>query len=1547
MKRSRAPYLVSAIVSTYNAERFLPGKLADLEAQTISDRLEIIVIDSASPQNERAVVEDFQKRYDNIRYIRTERRETVYQAWNRGIRMATGTFVANANTDDRLRVDAFETLVGALEARPESVLAYGDMRITEKENETFAGHAPHGFKRWPEFDRMGLLELCCVGPFPLWRRSLHDEIGYFDERFKSAADYEFWLRAALRHSFVHVPEFVGLYWLSPETVSRKGDLPTLEYLEVQRIYHEKYLPLAPPPVTLPPAALEEYRRVAAGKSDADTAEIIPLLERFVERHDAWAPGHRDLAERYYRSGMIGHAKKHFEKAVLLDPTDPAYAAQLKSFMKLELQQSLQYYTRAATENPEDLETQLTLGMICQLMERPEAAQAHYLRALELDPHSALALGNLAVLSGSEAAAEEPCASGADAGSGDICYFSRTRPEVQELVSRKARTVLDVGCAAGGLGAALKKRQDAEIWGIEPAAEASAQAAVVLDRVFASPVEEVVAQLPERYFDAIVCADVLEHLADPGTILTALEGKIAPGGELVASVPNVRHWSVVRGLLEGDWSYQDAGILDRGHLRFFTRKSALALLEGAGFTVTDLGTTRFNDDPGIPAPVVAALAGAGVDTGTLQEESLDYQYLLRAVPLRRPQVSIIIVTYNEIECTRGCIESIRRHTPESHEIILVDNGSTDGTVEWLRELCLEESSCRLFENGENLGFAGGCTVGMAAAAGEYLLLLNNDTLVTPEWLSGMLRHFDHDPALGLVGPMTNEIAGLQRVNTARYESVEELEKYAASFREAHLNRRIETDRLVGYCLLMPRSLVAEIGGLDTTFLTGNFEDDDLCLRAALAGYRLAIAGDVFIHHYGSRSFIANGIDYQGTITRNRAVFDAKWHLPSLDEPVAKKLATWNASQKGRKLSDQGRVQDAVEILLNEGIRFSPELPAPYLLLCEILMESGRYQDALGVVGRIPAGEEALQEAIAGRCHLNLGDVARAGAHAERALSLAATGATLCLAGEVAAARGESGKGALLLAEALRLDPGFGAPHTALARLLEEQGRADEALYHAELGFVLAPHDLKALALYHTVASRAGRLAEEEIRIREARELYPQHRALHFALIDLLLTSGNREGAMAEIEGAAAAFGMDDAMITAALSVRRGVGPLEPVRVPGRPLLSLCMIVKDERKHLPRCLASVKGLVDEIVVVDTGSTDRTPEIAAIFGARVYSYPWTGSFSDARNVSLSQATGDWILVLDGDEVLARRDLEGVRTLLSGEADAYLMTTRNYTDSVSRKNWQGNSGEYPGEEGGSGWTPSVKVRLFRNDARIRFEGEVHELVEDSLLRVEAAIAACPVPVHHYGKLDTEKCREKQERYFELGMLKLARDSRDVKALTELAVQATELGRFDEAVSLWERVLAVEPENCEALFNLGYVHLCTADYEIALRHSQKALSVAPDLKEAAFNAAKAELFLGRARDALARVRVLLASHADYPPALALSSAAQLILGESEGRELMQKLSRMRYDCGDYLRDLARGLMQGGSTNYATILLRHALEFNPVDRESQELLAACAVARVA
>ncbi len=173
------------------------------------------------------------------------------------------------------------------------------------------------------------------------------------------------------------------------------------------------------------------------------------------------------------------------------------------------------------------------------------------------------------------------------------YYEHTRPEVARLVPAGAREVLDIGCASGAFGAALKaERPWVRVRGIEPVAEQAERARARLDDVSVGGAD---AGPPAGWPrpDCVVFADVLEHVVDPWTTLRRYRDFLLPGGVLVLSLPNVAHGSVLRGLLRQRWDYADDGILDRTHLRFFTRETAIELIEGSGFVVT--GVSRVLDD----------------------------------------------------------------------------------------------------------------------------------------------------------------------------------------------------------------------------------------------------------------------------------------------------------------------------------------------------------------------------------------------------------------------------------------------------------------------------------------------------------------------------------------------------------------------------------------------------------------------------------------------------------------------------------------------------------------------------------------------------------------------------------------------------------------------------------------------------------------------------------------------------------------------------------------------------------------------------------------
>lgn len=203
---------VSAIVSTFNAERHLRGRLDDLLRQTLYQRgeLEIIVVNAGSKQGEKYIAREY---LGCITYIESLR-EPIYVSWNRGIAIAKGEYITNANTDDRYtHPNSLEMMAQALDYNRDVDLVYADAKVVDDKGEP-SNKAPYfGAIKWPNFDRRLLLQGYFGGPSPMWRRELHAKYGYFDESYQLSGDYEFALRlAAAGVIFKHIPlELIAFY----------------------------------------------------------------------------------------------------------------------------------------------------------------------------------------------------------------------------------------------------------------------------------------------------------------------------------------------------------------------------------------------------------------------------------------------------------------------------------------------------------------------------------------------------------------------------------------------------------------------------------------------------------------------------------------------------------------------------------------------------------------------------------------------------------------------------------------------------------------------------------------------------------------------------------------------------------------------------------------------------------------------------------------------------------------------------------------------------------------------------------------------------------------------------------------------------------------------------------------------------------------------------------------------------------------------------------------------------------------------------------------
>jgi len=239
-------------------------------------------------------------------------------------------------------------------------------------------------------------------------------------------------------------------------------------------------------------------------------------------------------------------------------------------------------------------------------------------------------------------------------------------------------------------------------------------------------------------------------------------------------------------------------------------------------------------------------------------------------------SIIILCFNGLSYTRQCLDSIEKFTPEPHEIIIVDNGSTDGTAEFLARYAEEYTNVKLIMNEDNKGYAAGNNQAIGKAQGEYVVLLNNDVVVTHGWLGRMIGHIEGSDETGMVGPVSNSVSGAQLIPQVPYgNDLDRMHAFAEEIGNRNAGKEEPCMRLVGFCLLIRRQVLEIIGGLDEGYKTGNFEDDDLCLRSCVAGYKNIVAQDVFVHHFGSMAFKENAINYSGTMDVNRSYFFKKW------------------------------------------------------------------------------------------------------------------------------------------------------------------------------------------------------------------------------------------------------------------------------------------------------------------------------------------------------------------------------------------------------------------------------------------------------------------------------------------------------------------------------------------------------------------------------------------------------------------------------------------------------------------------------------------------
>ncbi len=275
----------------------------------------------------------------------------------------------------------------------------------------------------------------------------------------------------------------------------------------------------------------------------------------------------------------------------------------------------------------------------------------------------------------------------------------------------------------------------------------------------------------------------------------------------------------------------------------------------------------------------------------------------------------------------------------------------------------------------------------------------------------------------------------------------------------------------------------------------------------------------------------------------------------------------------------------------------------------------------------------------------------------------------------------------------------------------------------------------------------------------------------------------------------------------------------------------MIVKNEEKNIAGCISSAKDIVDEAIIIDTGSTDNTKEIAKgickkfRINVKLFDFRWNDDFSAARNESLKHATKDWVLVLDADEALDDEGIKAIKDLINNkENDAFLFLQKNYTDGSSIAGFV-NEGHKKEDRSYLGWYGSFIARLFRNRKGYIFEGCVHELAEPSIEAKNGKIAATDVALHHYGNTEPSAVKKKRKIYLELCKQKIKKDP-NASSYYELGVLHKENGEYNEALGSFKKAVELNPKHSMTLYEMGIVYENEKNYDEAIVNYSESLKI-------------------------------------------------------------------------------------------------------------------------
>lgn len=762
--------------------------------------------------------------------------------------------------------------------------------------------------------------------------------------------------------------------------------------------------------------------------------------------------------------------------------------------------------------------------------------------------------------------------------------------------------------------------------------------------------------------------------------------------------------------------------------------------------------------------------------------------MKLLPIKEGlRFSVIVVSWNAIDHLARCVSKLFQDT-QDFELIVVDNGSTDGSASFIRDLMDRHENVKAIFNTDNKNFGPGNNQGLEMAEGETIICLNSDTLVTKEWANRLEACLKHAPNIAIVGPVCNNSAGRQMVGdiVKQNSTGKPLDLDSASILYGNNNNRYsEAGTLYGWCMVFNREYLETQDYLFDDRFTNAYEDNDVCIRAQRAGWKMFIDFGTFIWHEGQASFRKRSDFYKHYIENgkiNQELFQNKYR-----------------TDKKQKLIAVYRIANCEKYIAESMIqtsRFADEI------ICLFARSQDRTKDIALQFEKVTAWEEWTA------AEHPFDEQAERDWLLQKAIERGADWIISIDGDEVYEDK------FIDMVPRLMTNPN---PHIVGYwcnwRTIWDHDEEGNELFRADStfgkfqnyrffkvlpGMRILPND----NIYNHHCGSAPQIPAESLQ-------WLNVRVKHLGYD----TEEQRKWKHAFYKKADPRPVLKDVGTSDYHHLIENNVALKPYRAQNR--VSVMVVCRNEANLIHSMLSNVECVADEFVIVDTGSTDNTIAEVERFSrntikeVRIFEKKFTTdedgyflNYSEAKNYAKSLCRYEWILNMDCDECFQNQEVANIFAFIDEPVDAYLFSVINYLEPPM-----------PNPQD-SVYSISETIRLYRNIDEIFYTGLVHESLEDSITaRVRARkgkLLNAPIMIHHRGFLKPkEHIRKKVDRYHRINKRQLEiSGGKDPRPLFNMALHYMSEGERQTALACFNECMRLSPHFWRAKQNIAFMHL-------------------------------------------------------------------------------------------------------------------------------------------